>query len=167
MLPPMMGCDMLTQQTLKELFVLTSDGRLLRKKPSGEIIEKLPSKDRDGYVINFIKGKIYREHRLIWMYVYGEMPNGMLDHINRVKSDNRIENLRVVSFSENRQNIGKLSNNKSGLKGIWFHKKNKNWCASICVDKKKYHIGSFITKEEAFAAYKDCAEKMHKFNHLQ
>ena len=127
---------MITQQLLKELFVLTDDGKLLRKKPCGETIERKLSKDRDGYILNFIKGKIYREHRLIWMYVYGEMPNGMLDHINRIKSDNRIENLRIVSFSENRQNIGKLSNNKSGFKGVWFHKVNKNWCASISVDKK-------------------------------
>jgi hypothetical protein len=158
---------MITQQLLKELFVLTDDGKLLRKKPCGETIERKLSKDRDGYILNFVKGKIYREHRLIWMYVYGEMPNGMLDHINRIKSDNRIENLRIVSFSENRQNIGKLSNNKSGFKGVWFHKVNKNWCASISVDKKNCHIGSFATKEEAYEAYKTYAEKLHKYNFLQ
>jgi len=155
---------MLTQQTLKELFVLTDDGRLLRKKPCGATIERKLSKDRDGYVLNFIKGKVYREHRLIWLYVYGEMPNGMLDHINRIKTDNRIENLRVVSCSENRQNIGKLSNNKSGLKGVWFNNKTKNWCASICADKKKYFVGSFHTKEDAYEAYKTYAKKLHKYN---
>ena len=155
---------MLTQQTLKELFVLTDDGRLLRKKPCGATIERKLSKDRDGYVLNFIKGKVYREHRLIWLYVYGEMPNGILDHINRIKTDNRIENLRIVSFSENRQNIGKLATNKSGLKGVWFNNKAKNWCASICADKKKYFVGSFPTKEEAYEAYKTYAKKLHKYN---
>ncbi len=155
---------MLTQQTLKELFVLSTDGRLLRKKPCGGTIERKLSKDRDGYVLNFVKGKIYREHRLIWLYVYGVMPDGILDHINRIKTDNRIENLRVVSCSENRQNIGKLSNNKSGLKGVWFNNKNKKWCASICSDKKKYFVGSFLTKEDAYEAYKDYAKRRHKYN---
>ena len=158
---------MLTQQLLKELFVLTDDGRLLRKKPDGQIIERKISKDRDGYVLNFINGKLYREHRLIWLFVYGEMPNGILDHINRIKSDNRIENLRIVTHSENRQNIDKQSNNKSGLKGVWLHKNTNKWCSSIQVNKKNHHLGSFLTKEEAYEAYKNAAKTLHKINVTQ
>ena len=158
---------MLTQQLLKQLFVLTDDGQLLRKNADGQTIERKISKDRDGYILNFIQGKVYREHRLIWLYVYGELPNGILDHINRIKSDNRIKNLRIVSHSENKQNTEKQANNKSGLKGVWFHKNTKKWCSSIQVDKKNYHLGSFLNKEDAYEAYKNAAKKLHKTNSVQ
>ena len=158
---------MLTQKLLKELFVLTNDGQLLRKKSDGQLIERKISKDKDGYILNFINGKLYREHRLIWLYVNGEMPKGILDHINRVKSDNRIENLRVVNHSENKQNTTKQINNKSGFKGVWLHKNTKKWCSSIQANKKNYHLGSFLTKEEAYEAYKNAAKKLHKTNAVQ
>ncbi|MDA6380520.1 HNH endonuclease signature motif containing protein [Escherichia coli] len=65
-----------------------------------------------------INGKAYPAHRLAWLIVYGTMPDGFIDHINRVRTDNRISNLRLVTHSENMQNRKIQKNNKSGYRGV-------------------------------------------------
>ena len=157
---------MLTQQILKESFDLSSDGKLVRKKNTGKakIGTSSECKDKNGYIVIGFKGKTHKAHRLVWLYAYGELPKGPIDHINRIKDDNRLENLRVVSYSQNRQNISVQSNSKSGIKGIWLHKQNKRWCASIYVNKKNKYLGCFLTKEEAEAAYIAGAKMLHDCN---
>jgi hypothetical protein len=98
------------------------------------------------------------------MYVHGSFPDGDLDHINRNKKDNRIENLRVVTKSQNRQNITAHKNNKSGMKGVWLHKQTKRWCSTIGFNNKNKHLGSFSTKEEAQAAYMAASKVLHTMN---
>lgn len=88
-------------------------------------------------------------------------PTISIDHINQVRDDNRIQNLREVSRSENQQNRGMSKNNNSGFKGISWHKKSNKWQAQIHFQGKRQHLGLFHTPEEASAAYQAAAEKFH------
>ena len=159
---------MITQKILKEMFTLNSKGQLVRNFSIGraKANEHSTCEDKDGYLVVGVKGKSYRAHRLVWMYVYGEFPDGDIDHINRDKKDNRIKNLRISTKSQNRQNISVQKNNKIGLKGVWLHAQTKKWCASIGVNGKNKHLGSFDSQKEAAAAYATAAMMFHEFNNL-
>lgn len=83
---------------------------------------------------------------------YGDIPDGMeIDHINRIKDDNRIENLRVVT---KRQNCCNLSTNTSGIPGVIWCKQQKKWRARIWVNGKNKHLGLFENIEDAKVARK-------------
>lgn len=88
-----------------------------------------------------IDGKYYLLHRLAWMYVHGEFPNGDIDHINRVRNDNRLTNLRVVNRCVNQQNRSLQVNNTSGVAGVIYGKKSNSWIARIKANNKYYHLG--------------------------
>lgn len=115
---------------------------------------------RIGYVTIGIKGRIYKAHRLAWLYMYGDWPKGLIDHINGKKHDNRISNLRDVSADGNSQNVRKPnSRNKSGFMGvIWFQNK---WRASMSVNGKSKWLGDFNTPEEAHQTYLEAKRKYH------
>lgn len=117
---------------------------------------------KDGYIHIKINRKIYKAHRLVWLYIYGEMPNEKIDHKNHIKNDNRFRNLRLVTHSENMKNLSKRKDNKSGYTGVYYRNKNKKWCASIRVDKKQLHIGYFDNRADAIKARKK-AEKENNF----
>ena len=102
----------------------------------------------------------YRSHRLAWLYVYGEFPETGIDHINRVKTDNRIANLRVANQAENGQNMSMSILNKSGCRGVNWDKATGRWMSGIIVNGKKINIGRFLCKEDAIAARK-AAEIQH------
>ena len=112
-----------------------------------------------GYVRIMIKGKHYRAHRLAFLYVNGELPLETVDHINGKKSDNRFVNLRCVSNLENMKNKSKYKCNKSGFVGVGYHKRDRVWIASIRVDKKLIHIGSFKNLSDAVKARVDEEER--------
>ena len=78
-----------------------------------------------GYLRSSIDGKKYKLHRLAWLYVYGYFPENFIDHINRNRSDNRIENLREVSRQCNVRNCGNLKTNTSGIKGVGWLKRQR------------------------------------------
>lgn len=102
--------------------------------------------------VNF-KGKRYLEHRIIWEMHNGEIEGKMeIDHINHIRNDNRIENLRVVDRAENCRNYSKSSNNSSGVAGVYWHKKAGKWGAQIMINYKNYHLGLFKTIEDAAKA---------------
>lgn len=112
---------------------------------------------RDGYIQICIDGRLYLAHRLAWMYVHGAWPNAALDHVNRVKPDNRISNLREASKSQNAQNTSLRSTNTSGVKGVYWCARECRWIANIRLNGKQKHIGSYNTVEEAAEARR-CAE---------
>jgi hypothetical protein len=111
-----------------------------------------------GYLNIGIDGKLYRTHRLAWLYVYGEWPENEIDHINLVKTDNRIKNLRQASHTENMANKPVYKNNVGGLKGV--RKRGQKWHAQIQSGGKIKFIGSFSTPEMAAAAYSAAAQEM-------
>jgi hypothetical protein len=158
---------LLTQKRLKELFeynhlsgVFTWIIRPARCVKIGDIAGTDNGK---GYLRVKIDGKNYRLHRLAWLYFYGELPVGDIDHINGNKKDNRIENLRDVSKSENMQNQKKahLNNKTTGLLGVCKHKITNKYVASIRHNKRLIHIGSYDSPEEAHRAYINKKREIH------
>jgi len=117
--------------------------------------------DRGGYVAIMVDGRRHKAHRLAWLYVYGKWPSGCLDHINRLTGDNRISNLREVTYSENQQNTLLQSNNTSGYRGVVWDKKKRRWKAHIKLNGKRHHLGSFITAEVAHEARKAAEVTLH------
>ena len=120
-------------------------------KPAGSIAGGLSPQ---GYWQIQLCGKTYGAHRLAWLYVYGHLPDGQLDHINRNRQDNRICNLRQVNRSQNAHNTVAKSTSTTKIKGVYFNrnKGSKNWTASIMVSGKRTHLGNFKTLEEAASA---------------
>lgn len=115
-----------------------------------------------GYRSIRIRGASYQAHRLAWLHNYGEWPTGDLDHINGIKSDNRIVNLRDVSRAVNCQNIRHAQrDNASGFLGVSLPKKGRKWVAQIYHDGKKRTIGYFITPEQAHEAYLAAKRENH------
>lgn len=105
-----------------------------------------------GYIQIGIDGTRYQAHRLAWFYTFNVMPSGVIDHINGIRTDNRISNLRDVSFSENLQNFrNPRKGTASGLLGV--SKKGERWVATICRNLKVYRLGTYNTAEEAHQAY--------------
>jgi HNH endonuclease/AP2 domain len=101
-------------------------------------------------------------HRVIYEYYHGSIPKGFeIDHINQDKLDNRLENLRLATRSQNSQNKSKQKNNTSGFKGAYWHKENKKWNAAITVNNKLIHLGFFETPELAHETYKQAAIELH------
>lgn len=120
-----------------------------------------------GYRYIRIGRKKYGSHRLAWLYVHGYMPPDEADHINGVRDDNRISNLRLANSSENSQNIySSRNNNKSGFLGVVFSKAFRKWGSQIGVGGKRYHLGHFSTPEEAHQAYLKAKREMHPFGML-
>ncbi len=105
-----------------------------------------------GYNQIKIDGKLYKAHRLAWLYVYGYMPENDIDHINQRKNDNRIINLREASRTCNIQNSKNRADNTSGIKGVSWHKQTKKWRVRIMINKKTVYLGSFADKIQAAKA---------------
>ena len=105
-----------------------------------------------GYTILYVDGTLYLAHRIIWMWHKGYLPEHGIDHINRNRSDNRIENLREVSQSCNSRNTGNNTNNTSGVKGVQWHKPTRMWCARIKTLYKDKHLGYYHEFDEAVLA---------------
>ena len=117
-----------------------------------------------GYIRICIGGKIYRAHRLAWVYMMGEMPKEFIDHINNDRTDNRFCNLREATKTQNNQNIIKVKgNNTTGFLGVSFSKKEDRYIAQISIGNKSKFIGYFATPEEAHQAYLDKKRQMHEF----
>ena len=160
---------MLTQQELKNyLSYDPASGIFTRLKitskfKSGKI---LGTRHSTGYFVIRINDKLYKAHRLAWLYMKGEFPTLKIDHINRDGFDNRWENLREITQRQNSENRSLAKNNTSGHPGVDWAKKLCKWRARITVNYKGFHIGYFDTKEEAIEAYKNKAAEMHTHNHL-
>lgn len=116
--------------------------------------------DGHGYLCIMVGSRLYRAHRLAWLYVYGNWPEDQIDHINRNRSDNRISNLRGVTNKQNLQNASKYSHNTSGHAGVSWYKRISKWQAKITHNQKDVHLGYFSVLEEAIAARK-AAEKLY------
>jgi hypothetical protein len=113
---------------------------------------------QDGYIDIGFKGKLIRAHRLIWLFHHGYMPE-FLDHINGIRNDNRIENLRVATRPQNQMNLKKFANNSSGCSGVYWHKQGNKWAARIQVNYKSKHLGLFSVIEDAIAVRKIAEQK--------
>lgn len=146
----------LTAERLRELLDYDPISGALKWKSCAHVPHKVRGKIAGapkgfGYIQVQVDGKNYAAHILIWLYVHGTFPKVELDHKNNVGNDNRIDNLREVSRSQNNMNRLISSNNTSGFKGV---SKSKNrWFAQIQIDGLNRHLGRFRTAEDAAKAY--------------
>ncbi len=118
------------------------------------------SKTKHGYLVTSFHRKQIYLHRLAWFFVYKEMPNGLVDHIDGDKTNNKINNLRIVNFSENAQNSFRHFDNKSGYKGVWKHS-DKKWRSGICLNGKMKYLGLFDNPKDAHNAYVKESQILH------
>lgn len=110
-----------------------------------------------GYIDVNVDGKKFKAHRVAWLIENGslpEYPGFQIDHINGIRTDNRIENLRIVTSSENSKNSGLPVSNTSGVKGVYWHKQSGKWNAKIKIGKTLKCLGLFAEIEEAAKARK-------------
>lgn len=133
------------------------DGETLYWK-SNNLVKKdfwgLPAGSLSEGYLRFRRHDInYYNHVIIWEMHHGPVPEGfMVDHRDRNKLNNRLENFRLLSHGDNRRNSKVCSNNKLQLKGVYL--KGKKYYTQIYVNKKRIYVGRFDTPEEASAAYK-------------
>lgn len=110
-----------------------------------------------------IEGVGYLAHRLAWLYMTGEWPPAgvEVDHVDTNPNNNKWCNLRLLTHSENGFNRGANRNNKTGLKGVHFHKKANKWVAQIVVNGENVYLGLFDSAEVAKIAYDAAARLYH------
>lgn len=112
-------------------------------------------RDSNGYITLSLFGKRnIKAHRVIWLMVTGAWPTAEIDHINGVRDDNRIVNLRAVTTAENAQNRALRSDNRSGVHGVAWHKNHRKWQVSIKANGRNKHLGLFDDLDAAVAARK-------------
>ncbi len=115
----------------------------------------------EGYRVTRFKGTPYKLHRLAWLYVYGEMPDVFIDHINGIRDDNRIVNIRLATHTQNLRNSGNRKNNTLGFKGVCFDKRSKKYGAYLQVNGKQKWLGTFCTVQEAASTRSEAAKQHH------
>ena len=123
-------------------------------EPAGTIMRK-------GYRRLKINGAILLAHRAAWALTHGYCPALEIDHINGIKDDNRIDNLRLATAAQNQQNSGRSRANKSGYKGVSKTAWNNKWQAKIYCERTRTHLGYFESREAAAEAYRKAAEVLH------
>lgn len=154
---------MLTQDRLIQVLVYdseTGDFRW-RVRPSnrvkvGDIAGRV---DANGYRGIRIDGVLYYAHRLAHLYMLGVWPEHEVDHDNRQRDDNRWENIEPATRLENAQNLGLASTNKSGYRGVCFHRAAGKWTAERWVEGVKHYLGLYPTPEAARDAWVEFSQQ--------
>jgi len=145
---------------LRELYAYdAASGAITRKVRTGNtthVGEAVGTLHSGGYIRIRIGGRagyLYYAHRVAWAITHGYWPQFDIDHINGVRTDNRLANLREATRQQNLANAKAYPNTVSGYKGVNFHAKTKKWVASIRVRGERFHLGLFSTPKEAHEAY--------------
>jgi hypothetical protein len=114
-----------------------------------------------GYREIAISSRLYKAHRLAWIYMTGEWPTDQIDHIDGDRLNNRLVNLRPATREQNAHNCRRHRDNKTGFKGVAFYKPTGKFHAVIASYGKKFSLGYFPTPEDAHAAYCIAAKRLH------
>lgn len=114
-----------------------------------------------GYAELVINKKLYLCHRLAFLYMTGRWPKAEIDHINNIRYDNRWNNLREATVSQNRCNTRLSRNNSSGFKGVYFNKRQNDWYGQVRKDGKCYYTSGHPTAEAANKALQQIRESIH------
>ena len=129
---------------------------------TGGDLKLLTCKNRDGYYQVRVADKRKYWHRIIWEFFNEPIPKGKeVDHINNIRTDNRISNLQLLSHRDNSRFRLKHKTNTSGHPGVCWKKANKKWQAGITINEKTKFLGYFDNKLEAAEAYKKAKIKYH------
>ena len=163
--------NLITQERAKYLFDYDFEsGQLIWKNPPAQAknvkVGDVAGTDHgNGYLRIGADKRGYKAHRLIWLYVNGVHPSGVIDHIDHDKKNNRIENLRDVSLACNRQNMtNKSAYGASPLLGVSFDKskKVKKWRSAIMANGIRRTLGYFLDQESAHEAYVLAKRQLHE-----
>lgn len=158
---------MLTQDRLKELLHYNPETGVFTWKICRNQNSKVGSvsgsiSNIDGYRRMHIDTKMYKASRLAFLYMLGYFPENMVDHIDRVKDNDRWCNLRHVSRQCNARNQSISRANKSGITGVSWHKHHHKWWPQIAINQQKIHLGYYDTKIDAARSRWE-AEKKYNF----
>ncbi|WP_296222691.1 HNH endonuclease [uncultured Sphingomonas sp.] len=115
--------------------------------------EALGSLNSKGYLNGAILSVSYKAHRIVWLHQTGQWPDE-IDHVNGIKTDNRMENLRDVDRAGNLKNMPRQSNNTSGATGVKWSEYMGKWRAVINVNRARVHLGYFSDFSDAVGARK-------------
>ena len=161
---------MITFEEAKELFTYDREAGIIkwRKRFSGRQRNSLVAGSTDfngnGYTRIRLKGKPYFAHQIAMLLSYGFYVDGLeVDHINHIRDDNRLVNLRFVAPADNQRNLSRYNNNASGVTGVFYRKDRRKYVARIKANGVNIHLGYFSTLEEAAKARKD-ADIKYKYN---
>ena len=165
-----MTTQILTQSRLKEWFDYNPDTGVLtwRIKPSRgiKIGSQAGTPTSAGYIAFQISKKKMYAHRAIWAYVYGIWPPEEIDHINHIRNDNRLCNLRLANRLQNSHNTQKHAKNLSGYKGVAWHNRNKKWQVQMLFCNKSYYVGQFLNLQDAVQARFQMETKLYADHNL-
>lgn len=156
---------MITQELVKSFFDY-KDGVLYWKinrtklAKAGTKAGSILKGEQTRYKVS-INSKYYYLHRIIFLYHHGYLPK-YIDHINGDSTDNRIENLRAATQSQNTSNAKLFNTNTSGIKGVSWDKRNNKWTVGIGLDYKRIHLGRYDTLEEAKTVIEKKRKELHK-----
>lgn len=159
--------EALTHERLLEALVYDCDTGLMISKSRGRKGRIAGCINGLGYRVIRIDKRLYAAHRLAWFYHHRCWPVGVIDHINGVKHDNRLANLRDVPKPHNHHNMkGPQRNSGTGLLGVSFSSRRQHFIAQITVEGKRMHLGSYPTAQLAHEAYLRAKRALHPGNTL-
>lgn len=111
--------------------------------------------DKDGYLFGYILGKSYRAHRVAYAIENNRWPSDTVDHVNRVRADNRADNLMAATRYEQQQNRSVQKNSKTGIPGVHWSKSHGGWMARKTVSGERVFLGTFSQIVDAEAAIRN------------
>lgn len=133
----------ISQARVRELFGYR-EGKIFWIKPTSNRVRfglEAGSITRRGYKAVSIDGRLYLVHRIIWLWHHGYLPENGIDHIDKNKNNNKIENLREVSQQCNVRNSSLSRSSKTGVRGVSWNKQKKRWCSTITVGGSRKFLG--------------------------
>lgn len=155
---------MLTQKRLMEVMSYDSlNGLFTWVKPSSnrvKVNDLAGCVCPDGYIKINVDGKPYKAHRLAWLYITGEMPTHEIDHVDGVRSNNQLVNLRQATSKQNKENTGLKRTNNSGYKGVHWDKARQKWLAFVTHNRKFHNLGRFNDLNEAVIVSKQARDAL-------
>ena len=161
---------MITFEEAKELFTYDRETGIIkwRKRTSSRQRKNLVAGNTcpngRGYTMIHVKDKLHSAHRIAMLLSYGFCGEGLeVDHINHIRDDNRLSNLRFVTRSDNKRNQTRNSNNTTGVVGVSYNKARRKYTAQIRAEGAQIYLGIFTTLEEA-AEVRKAADIRYKYN---
>lgn len=155
---------MITRKELQEMCVYDATSGELRWKYTRNSRalkgKRVGCLDKHGYLVTLIGKKNYLVHRLVWLFIYGRLPK-IVDHINGIKDDNRLSNLRSCTVQQSAKNKGIFANNKTGYKGVSICTRSQRYQVTCRVNGIKKWLGYFDDVLLAAAAYQAYAKQQH------
>lgn len=117
--------------------------------------------DKDGYMQIRVDSKLYKSHRLAWLYMTGEAPPARIDHKDVDPANNKWGNLREATAATNAWNSGIAADNTSGVKNVHRHSKSGKWYVEVSANKERHRQGPFDSPKEAALAAQQARSKLH------